>query len=369
MFTLRRPALFRRAIECCVTCISLAVGTVNAQQPGCEYPNCDRSVTAPVLNVADLSCFLRMFADGDPYANCDGSTIQPILNVADYTCFLQRFSECAAPTDASCFNVTPNSGRLGTVMTIVYACGGVFSFDASTEAFWSGTFTPTGGSATAQFSVAYSAAQVHEQSATSAQVILGEGTFTNRPNVEVLNSGGTLNGVLTLASPTSGVSVSKSLVTQIAGDAGRFERVEYPGGPGGTLPPVIAGEPATLQILLLSLKPDPAHPPAETLRGSTDCHFAAVVRVLESSLTGSSFPASMTVELVSYTAAGAQFDRLTGVQLLRNDNDGDPTYITYTNDLAKSLIIVDTPVNRAEYPEFYLLFAPADGSAVIVPTP
>jgi hypothetical protein len=56
------------------------------------YANCDGSVTAPVLNVADFSCFLLKFAAGDPYANCDGSTSPPVLNVADFSCFLTNFA-------------------------------------------------------------------------------------------------------------------------------------------------------------------------------------------------------------------------------------------------------------------------------------
>ncbi len=56
------------------------------------YANCDGSVTAPILNVADFTCFLQRFAAGESYANCDNSTAMPTLNVADFTCFLQRFA-------------------------------------------------------------------------------------------------------------------------------------------------------------------------------------------------------------------------------------------------------------------------------------
>jgi hypothetical protein len=56
------------------------------------YPNCDGSTTAPILNVADFTCFLTKFAAGDPYANCDGSTVPPVLNIADFSCFLQQFA-------------------------------------------------------------------------------------------------------------------------------------------------------------------------------------------------------------------------------------------------------------------------------------
>jgi YVTN family beta-propeller protein len=58
---------------------------------GC-YGNCDGSTTAPVLNVADFTCFLQRYAAGESYANCDGSTTAPVLNVADFTCFLQQYA-------------------------------------------------------------------------------------------------------------------------------------------------------------------------------------------------------------------------------------------------------------------------------------
>ena len=56
------------------------------------YANCDCSTTAPALNVADFTCFLREFAGASAYANCDGSTTPPVLNLSDFTCFLQKFA-------------------------------------------------------------------------------------------------------------------------------------------------------------------------------------------------------------------------------------------------------------------------------------
>jgi hypothetical protein len=56
------------------------------------YANCDASTSAPVLNVADFTCFLQRYANNEPYANCDGSTTAPVLNVADFTCFLTKYA-------------------------------------------------------------------------------------------------------------------------------------------------------------------------------------------------------------------------------------------------------------------------------------
>jgi hypothetical protein len=60
--------------------------------PASCYANCDGSTQAPILNVADYTCFLQRFAAGQSYANCDNSTAYPTVNVADFTCFLQRFA-------------------------------------------------------------------------------------------------------------------------------------------------------------------------------------------------------------------------------------------------------------------------------------
>jgi hypothetical protein len=64
------------------------------------YPNCDGSLTPPVLNAGDFSCFINRFrAAGSlspsqqisDYANCDASTTPPVLNAGDFSCFLNRF--------------------------------------------------------------------------------------------------------------------------------------------------------------------------------------------------------------------------------------------------------------------------------------
>jgi hypothetical protein len=62
-----------------------------AQWVGCQgqcYANCDNSGTAPRLNIADFTCFLRKFAVRDPYADCNQDRA---IDVGDFSCFLQRF--------------------------------------------------------------------------------------------------------------------------------------------------------------------------------------------------------------------------------------------------------------------------------------
>jgi hypothetical protein len=56
------------------------------------YANCDGSTTPPLLNAADLTCFVNRFLAGDAYANCDASSTPPTLNISDFACFLNRFA-------------------------------------------------------------------------------------------------------------------------------------------------------------------------------------------------------------------------------------------------------------------------------------
>jgi uncharacterized membrane protein len=63
-----------------------------ARIPAFCYANCDGSTVEPRLNVADFTCFMTRYANGDPYANCDESTVTPALNVADFICFLGEYS-------------------------------------------------------------------------------------------------------------------------------------------------------------------------------------------------------------------------------------------------------------------------------------
>jgi hypothetical protein len=73
-------------------------GTATMTRADFCLANCDGSTAAPILNIADFTCFLQKFAAGDLTANCDCSTSPPELNVADFTCFLQKFAAgCSMP--------------------------------------------------------------------------------------------------------------------------------------------------------------------------------------------------------------------------------------------------------------------------------
>jgi hypothetical protein len=68
----------------------LGLRAYRATIPHFCYPNCDGSTAAPLLNVADFTCFLQKFAAGDTmYANCNNDAF---LNATDFTCFLGAYA-------------------------------------------------------------------------------------------------------------------------------------------------------------------------------------------------------------------------------------------------------------------------------------
>lgn len=167
--------------------------------------------------------------------------------------------------------------------------------------------------------------------------------------------------------PADPIAVSGAADISLSGSGGVWEVVSYPEGPGGLTPPFIDGEPSELQLLLLSQTPNPTTPTADSLMGATDFHISVVVRVEENSLSTSNAPASMTVDLVSLDTGGTEIDRLEDVVLAKLDPDGDPNSIVYHNDLSIPIVLVDTTLNKANYPGFLILKGVGAGSAVILP--
>ncbi len=64
-----------------------ATGVVYRIEPRCRA-DCDGSVTAPALTLADFECFQGMFMRADPYADCNGVGG---LTIADFGCFQTAF--------------------------------------------------------------------------------------------------------------------------------------------------------------------------------------------------------------------------------------------------------------------------------------
>jgi hypothetical protein len=46
-----------------------------------------------ILDIGDFVAFHALMQSGNPAANCDRSVTPPVLNIADYSCFIQLFAQ------------------------------------------------------------------------------------------------------------------------------------------------------------------------------------------------------------------------------------------------------------------------------------
>ena len=262
-------------------------------------------------------------------------------------------------------SLRPTPGGIGTeVSATITPAIPPLAFDAVTTAEWEGQYQPLAGPPTSSFAVSYSAEQVRELSSAEAAIVVGDGTLTNVPDPTDLDGGGTLVGEITIQ--FSDIPIRGAFDFALDTDAAVWEMVTYPYD--GMDPPTIDGEPDNLQQLLLSELPDPENPSEELLLAANDFHFAAVVRIDENSSTVADAPATILVDLVSFDSNEVEIDRLEDVVLQRLDPDDDPEHLVYHNDLTVPIVLVDTALNKDNYPNVLLLRALTDGSAGIVPS-
>lgn len=324
-------------------------------------------------------------------------------------------------------NISPNSGGLGTIITIqISPQTPGYELKPSTTARWVGVYRPLMGSDTPQFSVDYAGAHIVIVDAWTARVLIGGGVTSNAPNVENTMGGGSLVGTMTLTTPPLCLgdanfdnTVSFPDVTSVLanfganygsgtgpGDANRngivdfsdtvsvlanfgavcsattlqgaftfspntnaaqWREIFYPDGIGGVSSPIIGPSPPSIFIHRNSLYPNATAPSAGQLLRAVSSHYAVRVLANENPQSSTSAPASIQVDLVAYNSSAVEIDRVT-VSLQRVDSDGDPISITYLTPLDKPLIVLDQAVNRANYPEFILLFGSPTGRVRVVPS-
>jgi len=263
--------------------------------------------------------------------------------------------------------LTPSSGPVGTPVTaIISPAITPLTFTTSTTAEWSGVFQPIVGSPSAAFQMQYDASQVREQSASQAILIVGDGTLVNAPDFTTTRAPGSLVGTLTISFGSNVVGKPFSFAPS---PTGQWRKIDYLDDSISTGPPVLGMEPSNLEVMVISIEDNPNAQDEFVLLHAYGFHFAAVVEIEENATTAASSPATLSVDLVSYDPSDVEFHRLFNVTLTKVTNDGDPTKIVYTSDLAKPIILVDYPLDPTAFPNVYLLRMPAggNGTAGIVP--
>ena len=327
--------------------------------------------------------------DLDDYATFHATFVGPICNDVPVTVFVQGLTASsglgdvmvtvlAAPNKKAEFivqatqavtvvsiDIAPTSGPLGTetVVTLQPAVPPI-AFDSFSTAEWSGVFDPLSGPPSSPFAILYDATQVRESSSASAILVAGDGTPVNPPDFATFDFPGSLDGTLTLnlgLSLTRSSSFTPTVVTAV------WESITYDDSSLSTGPPMLAGEPVELEILVLSNDPDPT-PDEVVLLQSYSFHLAAVMRIAENPTTVANAPAFIEVDLVTFDIGGVEIDRRENVSLdLVTGDDGDPSNLVYHSDLAIPIVLVDVALNPVEYPNVMVLQAEGSGSAHIIP--
>lgn len=273
-------------------------------------------------------------------------------------------SDDAVRTTIFSLTASATSGPVGTAVTwTLDPAIAPVAFDASTTAQWDGVYQPLVGPPTSAFSASYSAAQVRESSSTQAILVVGDGALTNAPDPTDLDGGGTLVGDQSFQ--FGSIPVKRAFDFALDTGAAVWEMVSYPGD--GLGPPTLDGEPAELTIFMLSETPDPANPEEALLFRLYDYHYAPVVRIEENPTSLAEAPASLLVDLIAVDQSNMEFNRLEDVVLLRDDADGDPSFITYKNDLTVPLILVDSPLDPQNFTDIIPFHVVPGGAATIVP--
>lgn len=265
-------------------------------------------------------------------------------------------------------SIGPTIGMLGTPITVTMQPAiAPVAFDANTTAKWTGVYEPAGEPATEAFEIAYSRGEFHESGAGEATLFIGEGSVTNAPPIRSLSASGTLKGSLTIA--LAGASVRAGVTFILQPNGAKWELLEYPLDDLEWVfgPPMLAGEPAHVQVFEWSDN-DPVNPPSEDmLLYLKELHHAAVVRIPETAETVENAPEFLQVDLVSLDASRNEIDRRVGVRLNLLADDGDPDHIVYSTHVVKPVVLLDVSFDPAIYPNVTALQAVDNGYIVAVP--
>ena len=263
------------------------------------------------------------------------------------------------PTTIVDLTFSPLSGPLGTPVTITMTPAiSPLAFDASTTASWSGQFEPLMGSAPPSFTVAYSSPQVQEQSMSQAIIVVGDGAASSLPDATSFGTTGQVVGTVTIT--FDGVSVQKNVTFgfQISGE---WHRIHYDTDGTTSVGAIADG----MWIYVISLT-NPTFSLAE-LPNALWYFRTFLLRVDENSTTLATAPDTLDVVLVTVDSGGTLVDQEPVILLKVLGDDGDPANIVYHTDLDNPVILVDSDVNKDDYPDLTILRAATGGHVIATP--
>lgn len=263
------------------------------------------------------------------------------------------------------FTASPNAGPLGTVvqLTLTPAINPA-AFSSTTSCEWTGRFVPTSGGASNDFTLVLAASSVLEESASSAKIIYGSGTTGE--TVAFSASPGFLDGHLQMINGSFRLERRFTYLPTGTEGFARITRLDTAVTVG---PPSLGPTVTSLTCLDISDNPDVGNRPPNDFDFYYHFHYVPFCTVAESATTTAMAPVEMRIDVVAYTSAGIEIDRLSSIPLLKQLSDPDPSQILYHSDLTKPLVLVDYPIDRALYPSVLLLRFPANGAGKVAILP
>jgi hypothetical protein len=260
-------------------------------------------------------------------------------------------------------DVTPTTGGLGTPLTITLQPAiAPLAIDATTTAVWTGRFETIAGPQTPEFVVDYDAAQVRESSINLAVLVIGDGTVRPPCPAPPAVGSGSLIGSLELQLSAGVVHKDLSITLDAEGD---FHQLDYPEDESGLLPgaPVLGAR--FTQLVIAEINQD--HPDEMALETPNAFHSAFVLKIDENTHSSQDAPAQLIVTMESRDLSGVTIDSIFSITLSPIEPDGDPDNLTYSSDVLRPIVFVDSIVNKSMYPGINILRAVEGGSIISLP--
>ncbi len=265
-------------------------------------------------------------------------------------------------------SATPDHGTWGTKITVTADPGlmptGQSLADATIS--WTGRYLPAVGDPTDSFSVNWSGYVFATTQPHVVEVAVGYAPFSNLVDPSYLDAFGHFDGILSAAFPGGEILACTYTFTPET-DAAEWRRVDYPDGPYGIDPPVVAESIDEIILYILSTLPNPDNPTFEQLLAARGAHCTVRTRIARNSITEAQAPEFLYVNIYSMDADRNLVDGIGGVPVRKDAAQPDPDYLTYTLEPITPVLFVDTVVDYFSYWPIVVMTAQPDGRIIVLP--
>lgn len=234
------------------------------------------------------------------------------------------------------------------------------AFDENTTAVWEGYLALSAGN-TPPLTMKFDANQVRVRTPDFGELLIGDGALDGAvPLLATLGTAyATAIGRTTLNFNGYVVKTPEFQYILDVDDSFRFCTLLFDEYDPDAYEPIYGQ--STSQIRIVHIW-DSGDPQLNELRWY---QVALEIPVVQNDETMNNSPSMIHVDVVTYDSSGQQVDTVTQVELTKVDDDGDPYSINYRSATATPLIMVDAPVNHADYPDL-LVLETRDGGYMVV---